>query len=177
LPEWWRKKREKRPHPWFDIFEDFDRFEEMIDEMMRRAFETISEEEKAFKPYVFGFSMTVGPDGKPVFREFGNVRSGRFGPQIRDEREPLVDVMEEREDIVVLAELPGVEKNDVNIRTTEDHLTISVDTADRKYHKELAFPAKVDPKSSRASYKNGVLEVRLKKLGVETVKEEKIHIE
>lgn len=173
MTEWWRKKREKRPHPWFDIFEDFDRFEQMIDEMMRRVFETTSKEERSFTPYIFGFSMTVGPDGNPVFREFGNVRSGDSGPQILDEREPLVDVMEEKEDIVVLAEIPGVEKNDINLHTTEDHLTIYVETADRKYHKELTFPTKVDPNSSQASYKNGVLEIRLKKLGVETVKEEK----
>lgn len=145
----------------------------MIDEMMRRVFETTSKEERSFTPYIFGFSMTVGPDGNPVFREFGNVRSGDSGPQILDEREPLVDVMEEKEDIVVLAEIPGVEKNDINLHTTEDHLTIYVETADRKYHKELTFPTKVDPNSSQASYKNGVLEIRLKKLGVETVKEEK----
>jgi HSP20 family protein len=177
LSEWWRKKRKKSPHPWFDIFEDFDRFEQMIDEMIRRAFETTSIEEKPFRPYVFGFSMSVGSDGKPIFREFGNVQSSRFGPQIRDEREPLIDVIDEKEIIIILAEIPGVEKNDIKLHVTEDHLAISVETTDRKYNKELTFPTKIDPRSSRALYKNGVLEIRLKKLAVEKNKEEKIHIE
>jgi len=178
MSEWWRKRRKKRSDPWFDIFEDFDRIEEMMEEMMRRAFETPLREAKADRPYVYGFSMSLGPDGKPVIREFGNVESSRFGPQLREEREPLVDVMEEGNDVVVVAEIPGVEKNDINLNTTEDHLTISVDTSNRKYRKELALPARVDHKSARASYKNGVLEVRLKKLGVEEpVKGERIRIE
>jgi len=178
MSEWWRKRRKKRSDPWFDIFEDFDRIEEMMEEMMRRAFETPLREARPHRPYVYGFSMSLGPDGKPVIREFGNVQSSRFGPQLREEREPLVDVMEEDEDVVVVAELPGIEKDDIKLHTTEDRLTISVDTPNRKYHKELALPAKVDHRSARASYKNGVLEVRLKKLGVETaVKGERISIE
>src|SRR5829696_10119912 len=56
-------------------------------------------------PIVYGYSMTIGPDGKPKVREFGNVKShgGRGGvkttidgsrtnTQISAEREPLVDV-------------------------------------------------------------------------------------
>lgn len=177
MSEWWRKRRKKRSDPWFDIFEDFDRIEEMMEEMMRRAFETPLREARAYRPYVYGFSMSVGPDGKSVIREFGNVQSSRFGPQLREEREPLVDIMEEDEDVVVVAELPGVGKDDINLKTTEDHLTISVETPNRKYRKELALPARVDHKSAKVSYKNGVLEVRLKKLRVEaTVKGEKIRI-
>ena len=178
---WWRRKRDrdKRRYPWFDVFEEFDRLEEMMDEMTRHAFEEEpSEKLGAFRPYVYGFSMSLGPDGKPVIREFGNVQSGRFGPQLREEREPLVDIMEESDEVVVVVEIPGVEKDDINLNTTEDHLTISVENPDRKYRKELALPARVDHKSARASYKNGVLEVRLKKLGVEEpVKGERIRIE
>jgi HSP20 family protein len=163
-------------YPWSDIFEDFDEIEEMMDEMMRRAFETPFRGAKAYGPYVYGFSMSVGPDGKPVIREFGNVQPSRYGPQIREEREPLVDVMERENEVAIVAELPGVEKNDINLETDENHLKISVDTPERKYHKELTLPTKVDPKSAQASYKNGVLEVRLKKLEVGTPKGERIRI-
>jgi len=44
---------------------------------------------------------------------------------------------------------------------TENSLTISVKNPDHKYYKELELPAEVDPNSSKASYKNGVLEVVL----------------
>lgn len=160
---WWRKRKKRRPHSWFDVFEEFDRLEEMMDAVMDRAFEIPSREPRVHEPYVYGFSMSFGPNGKPVIREFGNVHQSRLGPKIREEREPLVDVMEEDKDVVVVAELPGVDSDDIKLHATEDHLAISVDTPRRKYRKELRLPASIDPKSARASYKNGVLEVHLKK--------------
>ena len=172
---WWRRRRKKRP--WFnDDSDEFDRLEEMMDKMMQRTFETPSEEASVRRPYIYGFSMTVGPDGKPVIREFGNVQPGQGRHKIREEREPLVDVIEEDKDVVIVAELPGVERNDIDLRATENHLVISVDTSERKYHKELTLPARVDPKSAEASYRNGVLEVRLKKLK-NAVKNERISVE
>jgi len=145
------------------MFDEFDRLEKMMDEMMQKAYATSSKRKGLYGPYVYGFSMSLGPDGKPVIREFGNVRKSRFGPEIRDEREPLVDIMDEDEDVVVVAELPGVERDDIELHTTRDELVISVDTPKRRFHKELRLPAIVDPNSAVASYKNGVLEVRLKK--------------
>lgn len=175
---WWRRKRarDKQRYPWFDVFEEFNRLEEMMDEMMKQAF---GEESKtrSVRPYVYGFSMSVGPDGKPVIREFGNVQKNHFGPKIKEEREPLVDIFEEDKQVVTLAELPGVEKEEISLSATDGTLKISVDTANRKYHKELALPAKVDPKSAQASYKNGVLEVRLKKTTEKMFKDERIFVE
>ncbi len=72
---------------------------------------------------------------------------------------------EEEEVIKVVAEVPGVEKDDINLNASERKLIISVDTPQRKYYKEVDLPAEVDPKSTKASYKNGVLEVVLKKVG------------
>ena len=122
MSDWWERRR--RRYWWRDIFDEFERFEEMLDEMMRRAFEQMEKGEgvRVYGPYVYGFSMSIGPDGKPIIREFGNVQPGRFGPQIREEREPLVDVMEEKDEVVVVAELPGVEKEDINLNATEDEL-------------------------------------------------------
>jgi len=177
VSDWWERRRRRW---WRDIFEEFERFEEMMDEMMRRAFEQFERaggegKMRVYGPYVYGFSMSIGPDGRPVIREFGNVQPGRL-PMIREEREPLVDVMEEKDEVVVVAELPGVEKEDINLNATEDTLTISVDTPQRKYYKELRLPTEVDPKSAKAQYKNGVLEVRLKKVG-KAPKGERITIE
>ena len=172
--DWWKGRRKRRPYPWFDIF---DRLDEIMEEMMRQAFETPSEKAMTPGPYVYGFSMSVGPNGEPVIREFGNIQSSHFGPRLREEREPLVDIVEEERDVVVVAEVPGVEKDEINLHTTEEHLTVSVDTPQRKYHKELALPARVDPKSARASYKNGVLEVRLRKLVEEGFRGERVFVE
>jgi HSP20 family protein len=108
--------------------------------------------------------MKIGPDGKPEIREFGNVKQGRLGPLVKEEREPLVDVMETNDAVHVIAELPGVEKTDIKLHATEDALTILVDTAQQKYYKEVRLPSKVNVKTATTSYKNGVLEIILKKV-------------
>jgi len=116
-------------------------------------------------PFVYGYSVSIGPDGKPQVREFGNLRPtrelGQTKPKldIQGEREPLIDVMTSDEEVRVIAELPGVEKSDVKLNVSEDNLSISVDTPSQRFRKELDLPQKVDPDSTKASYKNGVLEV------------------
>ncbi|MGQ9513939.1 MAG: archaeal heat shock protein Hsp20 [Thermoproteota archaeon] len=122
-------------------------------------------------PFVYGYSVTVGPDGKPIVREFGNIKPGNrpsaFGPrpimEVKGKREPLTDVIEEEEVVRIITEVPGVEKSDIKLDCTEESLTISVDTEKRKYYKEVELPSAVDPKSAKATYKNGILEIVLNK--------------
>ena len=69
-------------------------------------------------PIVYGYSMTIGPDGKPKVREFGNVKSSRgFGgftrPEISGEIEPLVDVTTTDKEVKVVAEMPGITKDNI----------------------------------------------------------------
>jgi len=128
-------------------------------------------------PFVYGYSMTIGSDGKPVVREFGNVQPGKRGPMIKEEREPLVDVVSCDNEVKVVAELPGVDKKDIKLNALDDTLTISVDTPDHKYYKEVKLPTEVDPKDSKSSYKNGVLEVTLQKTKERKPKGELIKID
>jgi len=118
---------------------------------------------KEIGPIVYGYSVTVGPDGKPVVREFGNVRKGEGTPwkEIQDKREPLVDVVTSDKDVKVIAEIPGVRKEDVNVTVQDKSMTISVDTESRKYFKELELPGVVDPQGAKSIYNNGILEVTL----------------
>ena len=127
---------------------------------------------KEWGPFVYGYSMTIGPDGKPQIREFGNVKPSTkpetFGTHkpsldIKEEREPLIDVINTDGEVKVVVELPGVEKEDIKLHGNEKSLTISVDTRERKYFKEIDLPTPVDPKTAKSIYKNGVLEVTLAK--------------
>jgi HSP20 family protein len=154
--------RKRRFPRWFDVFEEMEKMDEMMDEMMQRAFE-IPNRTKSYGPYVYGFSVSLDAAGKPAIQQFGNVKPSRVGPQVKEQREPLVDVIEENDEIAVFAEIPGVEKNDIRLHSNEKNLTISVNSKGRKYHKELELPESVLPTSAKAKYKNGVLEVRLKK--------------
>ena len=176
-------RRGRRPFGFMDKwFSDFDEmFEHMFEDMAKDMPKDPMNERKLpdgstirqFGPFVYGYSMSMGPDGKPIVQEFGNVKPskkpGAFGfeqPALepKDAREPLVDVINEPEQIRVLAELPGVEKSDIKTTIAEDSLTIRVESQTRKYYKEVQLPANVDPDSSKASYNNGVLEVTLRKV-------------
>lgn len=112
---------------------------------------------------VYGFSVRTMADGKPVFRTFGNkIKETPKGPVVEEVREPLVDVFPEKDNIIVVAELPGVTEEEVKAELSEDILTITA-TGERKYTKEVLLPSAVKPESMKKTYKNGVLEIRLEK--------------
>jgi HSP20 family protein len=157
-----------------------------IDEMMREMERAFSEQFKDFEkelpknlvresktpdggvkkeigPIVYGYSMTIGPDGKPVVREFGNVRRGEGTSMkaIQDKREPLVDVVSSGKEVRVIAEMPGVKKEDISVTVNEDSMVVSVDTEGRRYYKKLQLPGLVEPKGAKSTYNNGILEVTI----------------
>jgi len=81
----------------------------------------------------------------------------------RTEREPLIDVLEEKDEVIVVAEFAGFNRENLRIHVRNQRLTLSAEALDRKYHKSLNLPTGVIPKSVRTAYKNGVLEIRLRK--------------
>ena len=183
-PDWFKKRRR---YPFFRswFFEDIDRMFREMEKMMEEEFKTFTSRvprgyvrerklpdgrtAREWGPFVYGYSVKIGPDGKPEIREFGNVKPSRFGrPQVREEREPLVDIIETDGEVHIVAELPGVEKKEIKLHGTGNTLTISVDTAQRKYYKEVTLPREVSVKEAKTQYKNGVLEIKLPK-----IKEEK----
>ncbi len=156
--------KKRRRGSWDDIFgnfEDFDdlrkRMDAIMEQFMRGQLNPWQE------PMIYGFSMRVGPDGKPHVEEFGNATR----PVVNQEealREPLTDVIEEADQVKVIVELPGVEKDDIKLSTTENTLDINVDTEHHRFSKEVSLPCDVNPDSANASYKNGVLEISLDRL-------------
>ncbi|MFQ5814463.1 MAG: archaeal heat shock protein Hsp20 [Anaerolineae bacterium] len=111
---------------------------------------------------VYGFSVRMGLGGTPTVDHFGNIRATDEGPVVAEEREPLVDVFDEGELILVVAELPGVNKDDVEIEVQDDILSLSA-RGERKYAKEILLPSLVDADTMETTYRNGILEVRLRK--------------
>ncbi|KAB2867064.1 MAG: Hsp20/alpha crystallin family protein, partial [Bauldia sp.] len=111
---------------------------------------------------VYGMSVRVGIGGEPHIERFGNIRTTAEGPEVVDVREPLIDVFDEGAEIVVVAELPGVSGDAIDIEVRGDVLALS-SSGERRYAKETLLPSPVDPGSLRRSFKNGLLELRLKK--------------
>jgi HSP20 family protein len=145
----------------------------MMDEMMRQAFQTPyskrKERHKTQGPYVYGFSMTTGPDGKPVIKEFGNIKRDRQPTkaqirEIKEQTEPLVDVLEQDKTITILAQLPGAKQEDIHVDVNEAQVTISVDIEEHNFYKKLQLPALVEPQSIETTFRNGVLQIKLQKM-------------
>ena len=111
---------------------------------------------------VYGFSVRTGIGGIPQVERFGNIRTTEEGPVVAEVREPLVDLFDEEQEIVVVAELPGVAEEEVHIEVQDDILSLET-TGERKYAKEILLPEPVDAATLQKAYKNGILELRLKK--------------
>ena len=145
-----------------------DEFDNLFKRMSRSfinlddLFDEVKSTGTASGPLYYGCTMTVGPDGKPVVTECGNVNPGLLPTS--DTREPLVDtIVDEKEKIVKLvAEMPGVEKKDVKIVVDGKLVNIDVEHGEKKYHAKVPIKHKVDEDSVKASYKNGILEITFK---------------
>ncbi|RZN37269.1 MAG: Hsp20/alpha crystallin family protein [Methanophagales archaeon ANME-1-THS] len=159
-----------------------DPFEEMarkLEEGMPEELRGFMTEEKTpegkvkrYGPFIYGFSYTKEPGKEPEIKEFGNIKAShrRIEPFPNGEREPLVDVIDHGDSYEVVAELPGVEKKDIKLHAADDTLEIRTENG-RRYFKEVAFKTLVKPETAKATYKNGVLSVRIKKKAREIEKE------
>jgi len=200
IPNEWYKRFFSGPSPFGnwnfnDLFREFD---EMRTEMERtfsdsfinienripkdlvKEYETPEGEKvREVGPIVYGYSMTIGPDGKPNIREFGNVKSPFAGnsnnsggnnnskrrllqqqqPSISSEREPLVDISSTNKEVKVIVEMPGIKKENIKINAYETFVEISSNDEQRKYHKVIDLPPEADIETVKSKYNNGILEV------------------
>ena len=112
---------------------------------------------------IYGFTVKVGIGGEGVKVEpFGNIRrdeeSGRS--VVQEVREPAVDIFEERDHTLVVAEMPGIGVGDVHLEVKDDLLTITAERGDKKYKKEVLLPGSFPREKLQVSCANGVLEIR-----------------
>lgn len=93
---------------------------------------------------------------------------------------PSVDVIDRDNEVIVKAELPGVDKKDIDISVTQNTVTIKGTTSHEEkeekgdyyrcemsrgsYSRTLSLPADVDEGKSKARFKDGILELSLPKL-------------
>ncbi|MHA1996921.1 MAG: archaeal heat shock protein Hsp20 [Promethearchaeota archaeon] len=125
-------------------------------------------------PFVYGFSVKFGKDGKPIIDKFGNIKPPKIEeePEIESNqfmgnvREPIADIIEQEQEILVVVELPGVHKEDIELMATDYTLEVRAADSDgyRRYQKRLELPSKINPDIAKARYTNGILEIRLTKV-------------
>jgi len=131
-------------------------------------YDDIKKFEKTMKEMIEGL---FGGGRVEIFTPFRAQKGMEFG----DVREPLTDINETKDEVVVTMELPGASKNDIDLSATQTSLDIKAkikkavnekgvsSTSTRTFEKYLTLPEEVDPKSIKARYKNGILEVSMKK--------------
>lgn len=173
--EWFGRKRRS----WFPDVDDMMR---EMDKMMQEAFKNFEQQVpknlvkerklddgstvREMGPIVYGYSVKIGPDGKPEIRKFGNIDAFPNvlggGLAVKEEREPLVDVIKGNDEVRIVAEVPGVSKEDLKLTADDSALTIESVTGEPRYHKHIDLPDAVDPKTAKSTYKNGILEVSFK---------------
>lgn len=146
------------------LFDDeFDRIFKKMSSSFMDIDNVFEESEKSgsttFGPFYYGYSMTVGQDGKPVIKEYGNVKPGLLPSS--ESREPLIDtIVDEKEKILkLIAEMPGVEKKDINVVVEGKTVHIDAKHGEKKYHGNAPIRHEVDEESVKATYTNGILEL------------------
>ena len=142
----------------FDMFDEFERMDKMINEMFEKSMKDF-EKIKPGKNYVYGFSMKIGPDGKPVIEEFGNIKPDKQEVKVSDEREPITDIIDHGDNVSIISELPGVEENEIHVEYKNNKVVLDIP---EKFHKEIEVP-NGDPKTLKWRFKNGVLEIDVEK--------------
>jgi HSP20 family protein len=198
-PSDWFKKYFQGRSGFDDVFKSFDemrnrmerefedgikQFESNAPKDLVREYETPEGAKvREYGPFVYGYSMTVGPDGRPKVREFGNVKSpfregqsglgkGMFGtttttrPLISSEREPLVDISTTDKEIKVVVEMPGVNKENIKINAYNSTLEVTATDNEgrtRKYHETIELPEEADLATAKSKYNNGILEITFTK--------------
>lgn len=148
-----------RPSRWLSPFE---RMEDMFEDFFRRPF------------------------GRPFWSDM---------PRIMEEIEPApsVDIFEEGDNIVLKSEMPGMSKNDIEINLTDDTITLSgekkkeekvekknfyrLERSFGSFKRAFALPMEVQSEKAKASFKDGVLEIKIPKSEEAKKKEKKIKIE
>jgi HSP20 family protein len=142
----------------------FEEMERWFDEAFRRPF---------FFPWMSRFR----------FPEFGGLR----------EFSPTVDIFEEGNDVVVKAVLPGMGKDDIDVNVTDDVITISgekkteekvekkdyfrLERSYGSFSRSLTLPAETQTDKVKATFKDGILELRIPKTEAAVQKVKKIKID
>ena len=105
-------------------------------------------------------------------------------------RQPLSDIKETENEIIASVELPGIDKEDIQLTAIENNLTIKVDKKTEKreqeenyirsersrtgFYRSMTLPSKIKPEKIKAKYKNGILTIKIPK---KEKKSKKIKIE
>jgi HSP20 family protein len=112
---------------------------------------------------IYGFTIKSGLGGDgPRIEPFGNIRKDRESGRsvVQEVREPVVDLFEEEDHVSIVAEMPGISLDDVQIAVEDDLLTITAAHGEKKYRKEVLLPASYAREKMQITCNQGVVEIK-----------------
>ena len=145
-----------------DIFEAMEKMIEELQNDVEQSFKELQDMSNfGSKPLMYGFTISIGSDGEPVVRTFGDkeIKTGC--------REPVYEqfVKKDTDELIVTVEMPGINRDDIELSVSDSRLVIATPNVERRYKADIDLKAQVDPQSAKASYRNGILSVTLRVKG------------
>jgi HSP20 family protein len=116
------------------------------------------------EPFTLGFAIKFGSKGKARMKMYARTRKRRRHKHKRPIK-ALVDVVHYEDSVLVTAFLPGCLEKDIDVKVTPRAVILSSANDKAKFYKEIPLRAHIVPESAKKSFKNGVLEVTIKKVG------------
>ncbi len=161
----------KRNNIFKEFFKEFDEINGIFQRFLHGELRDVE------GPLYYGISMQVGPEGEPKITHFGNVRPEITGEILTGQKEPFSDVIinEKEKEAILTLEMPGVEKKDIEVHALDDQVEVKAKTTDRQYYKNMKLDAPIETDTVRATYNNGVLEIKAK-LAMPAKKSTKIQV-
>ncbi len=161
MEPWWNSKDFRK------LFDDLDKEPEDILEMFEktlRSFEELPNDSQFEGSFFYGFSITQGPEGKPVIREFGNIKPSGRSVSRSEVREPLVDTVYDRKHKVVkvIVDMPGVIPEEISVAVRQRSVRIRASDGGRRYSADVPLDLPVEPQPLKQTFNNGVLELSLR---------------
>ncbi len=197
-----RSNNKSQSHDNRDSFREFESIQEEMSKMLNQFYtltpnltkETLGEYHipkydrlQRDEPTVYGYTLIVGPSGRPQVMEFGNavsfvdeesdkenarmtsifgeylIERGPSAPKTPTEREPVADINSTDREVKVVMEMPGVKEEDIAINAYDRKLEVLTNAPQRNYRKLIELPQDADTETARFTHNNGVLEVTFKK--------------
>ncbi|MFH1587417.1 MAG: Hsp20/alpha crystallin family protein [Candidatus Diapherotrites archaeon] len=151
----WKKRKDLENLPF-----DFEKLEDMMDELMDALFEA-EEENLRGRPAIMGFSIRLDSEGNPKMQEFGNIAKNKKNPAVLKAREPLVDLIYFNNDLTLTAEMPGVERGDLEVNISGNEIEL-LTRGQIHFYKRIAIDRQIKSKGMKISLNNGIVEIKFR---------------
>jgi HSP20 family protein len=168
------ENRRRNPFDVYDSDKEFERMIRQIERMIRNSIrESSRNKNRNDDSFVHGFNVKIDSEGNARIKEFNGYPG--HNKKYKTEREPVVDVIEDKNDVSVTIEIPGVKKEDVDLNVVDNIFEIKLSNPLNRFHKKIALPCKVKPETTEAVFNNGLLDVVIKKENIDD-KENGFHV-